>query len=109
VTASSTLTRLAIESPVDRHPLATDLGLSLPVDPALETLDLPVDAAADTTLEVEVYDTGRPKTYVPRERVAAVRAAVAAGDKQWVRLAIGWHPERAQNAFVAVRANPYVA
>lgn len=108
VTASSALSAPTTETALERHPLEGDLGLVLPVDPALETLEVLVDAVADTELVIEVHDTGRPQNYVPGGRVVGVRAVVAAGDPRWVPVTVGWRPDTAQNAFVVLRANPQV-
>lgn len=109
VTASSTLRRLAVETPAERWPLAADAGLLLPVSRELGTLELLVDAAADTTLIVETWSTGRPENYVPHTLEASGRAAVKAGEREWVSVELGWLPQTAQNAFVVIKANEHLS
>ncbi|RAV20187.1 FAD-dependent oxidoreductase [Paenibacillus contaminans] len=105
VSASSTLTRLAVEQPVCTASLQTDIALLLPVDRTLAGLELLVDASADTELIAEVWDTGRAENYVPHAKQSSVSAGVRQGDKQWVKLDIAWTADTAQNAFVIIKAN----
>ncbi|TDF93296.1 FAD-dependent oxidoreductase [Paenibacillus piri] len=109
VSASGTLRRLAVEQPAETYPLAVDVGLLIPVSSALEQLELLVDAASDTRLEVEVWSTGRAENYVPHTLQANGSAAVRAGERQWAAVALAWEPEQAQNAFIVVKANPALA
>ncbi|WP_159888310.1 FAD-dependent oxidoreductase [Paenibacillus puerhi] len=108
--ASSTLTRLAVTRSAGTYPLASgDVALLLPVDPALNGLELLLDAEQDTTLTVEAWDTGRGENYVPHTLQASASASVSAGREQWVRFDLAWAPEQAQNAFIIIRANAHAA
>ncbi|MFC3800265.1 FAD-dependent oxidoreductase [Cohnella sp. GCM10012308] len=109
VSASSERSRLGIEQPAYAVPLATDIGITVPVDPALDGIELLVDAEADTVLAVELWDTGRPENYVPHAKIAEATAALSAGSKQWVKLNLSWVPETACNAFLVVKANEALA
>jgi len=104
--ASSQLRMLAVDVSDGTEPLDDALGLVLPVDPALGTLELLVDAERDTELVAEVHATSKPQNYLPARLVETVTAAVPAGEKQWVRLDVGWRPGEPQNAFVVLRADP---
>jgi len=106
VTASSVLRSIAVGSPADSVPLASDAGMLIPVDPALEGVELLIDANSPTTLAVEVWNTGRPENYVPHERVASAVVDVQAGERQWIPVGVHWRPDAAQNAFLIVKANP---
>lgn len=106
VSASSTQWQLAVETPAAPYPLTSDAGLLIPVDGVHEGLELLVDATVGTTLEVELYDTGRGENYVPAQLQAAASVAVAAGSGQWVQVPVQWNPAEAQNAFVVIKANP---
>lgn len=105
VSASSTLRQLAVESPAAPYPLTADAGLLIPLDGDHTGLELLIDAAADSILEVELYDTGRGENYVPANMKAAASVSVAAGSGQWVQVPLQWKPEEAQNAFVIIKAN----
>nr|WP_269149050.1 FAD-dependent oxidoreductase [Jiangella alkaliphila] len=105
-TASGSLGELAVEDAARTFGLAADAGLVVPVDPALTSLEFLVDARRDTELVVEVYDPGRGQNYVPIDLMGKVTAAVAAGERQWVRLEPDWTPASPRNAFVVVKANP---
>ncbi|TVY10933.1 FAD-dependent oxidoreductase [Paenibacillus cremeus] len=108
-TASSTRSRLAVERTAKIVPLDADLGLLVPVSPALNGVELLVDAYADTELTVELWSTGRAENYVPKERIAAATASVPRAGLQWVKLDLAWQPERAQNAFLVLQANDALA
>jgi hypothetical protein len=109
VTASSTLSRIAVETPDDRWPLEADLGVCLPADPAIEGISLLIDATSATELTVELYDPVIGQNYVPERLVDSARVAVPAGDKQWVDVPVAWRPDAPANAFVVVKANADVA
>ncbi|MFB4284560.1 FAD-dependent oxidoreductase [Nonomuraea sp. MTCD27] len=106
--ASSTLSRLVVDTPADPWPLDADAGLVLPADPALGGVRLLVDAAGDTTLTVELHDPVLGQNYVPRELVTTGAIPLSAGEKQWVDLGLDWRPGTPRNAFIVVRANPLV-
>ncbi|WP_339314856.1 FAD-dependent oxidoreductase [Paenibacillus sp. FSL R10-2734] len=105
VTASGTLTRIAVERSVTTFSLTTDIGLLVPVEPSLNGLELLVDAKTDTILTVELWDTGRAENYVPHSRITAASAPVPIGGLHWIQLDIAWTPDQAQNAFLIIKAN----
>lgn len=110
VSASSTLTHLGQESFATPFPLVNDVAFILPVDPALESLDLLVDVdSGDTQIDVEVWETGRPQNYVPHQHCVSARVDVQRGEHQWISVPVAWHPHTAQNAFVIVRSNESVS
>lgn len=105
ITASSTMNKVAITSASYTHQLEKDLGILFPIDPALESVELLLDAARATTLEVELWHTGKGENYVPKQRIAAVSKTVAEGSDQWVKLDLSWQPDAACNAFIIIKAN----
>ncbi|UUZ94094.1 FAD-dependent oxidoreductase [Paenibacillus sp. P25] len=109
VSASGTLRRLAVERSAETFGLGSDVGLLLPAAPELTELELLVDASAGTTLEAELWSTGRAENYVPHTLEVSGSADVAAGERQWVRIPLGWKPSRAQNAFIVIKANEHAA
>ncbi|WP_051426304.1 FAD-dependent oxidoreductase [Jiangella gansuensis] len=109
VTGSSTLRALAVEDSMGAMPLEADLGMVFPVNPSVDYVELLVDATAETELTVELYNTGKPQCYLPRDLEISARAPVAAGQKQWVRFDLPWAPEIPRNAFLMIRKNPRVA
>jgi len=109
VTASSERRRYAVERTAGAVALETDIGITVPVDPALDGIELLVDASAATTLTVELWETGRPENYVPKTKVLESSVPVAAGGLQWVRLDLNWQPATPCNAFLIVKANGALA
>jgi len=109
VTASSHLSRLEVIRADETYDLETDLAFLIPVDPRMLSLEILLNARKDTTVEVEVWDTGRPENYVPHRLVVRDAQAVGKGDGQWVRFHLPWAPDKPQNAFVIVKENPDVS
>jgi hypothetical protein len=108
VTASGALTQIAVQSSSATHPLERDIGILLPVDPKIDSLELLLDASEATAVEIEIWDTGRPENYVPARLRQSCAASVAKGERQWVRFPAAWEPEKAQNAFIIVKKNEAV-
>lgn len=108
-TASSSLTRLAVEHTAKTVALETDIGMILPVDPVIDGLELLVDSSAETELTVELWNTGRAENYVPRQLVTSATASVQRTGLQWVKLGLSWKPETAQNAFLVIKANDAIS
>ncbi|MDD9265802.1 FAD-dependent oxidoreductase [Paenibacillus sp. GCM10023248] len=108
ITASSTLTQLCVERPVEPRRLDADVAVLFPVAPALNGFELLVDSEEATTIAVELWDTGRAENYVPKRRIASAEAHAAAGRLQWIPFELHWRPDEAQNAVVIVRANRHV-
>lgn len=112
VSASSTLRTLGAwtsDADAESHRLVEDLGIVVPVHPTLETTDLLVSAAADTTLTVEVWSTGKPQNVVPFHLEHEAIVDVPAGDREWLQISTPFAPDVPQNAIVVVRANPQVS
>ncbi|MFJ2959797.1 FAD-dependent oxidoreductase [Streptomyces sp. NPDC087270] len=113
VTASSHLRRLAAEpAPGDGcepFALERDIGILLPVDPALESVDLLVSAAGGADLTVELWGTLLPENGVPLERLAGTRVAVPPGGPGWVTAPLPYRPASPANVVLVVRAAPGVA
>jgi hypothetical protein len=109
VMASSYVSRLAVEQADESFELSTDVAFLIPVDPSIETIQILLDAANDTTVEVEVWDTGRQENYIPYQLQVRDVQAIKKGDKQWIEFNLPWSPESAQNAFVVVKENPGVS
>jgi hypothetical protein len=109
VTASSAAYKIKIETPMHRHVLTADVGITFPVDPSLVSVELLVDADTATTLTVELAETGKPQNFVPGPRLDVAEVAVTAGTQQWVHLPLAWQPAEARTAFLIVRKNPALA
>ncbi|QOR72739.1 FAD-dependent oxidoreductase [Ruania alkalisoli] len=107
-TASSQLTVLGATTSAGTWELTSALGIVVPVDPAMEGLELLIDADRDTELVVDVHTVSRPQNYVPHEKVVSSSVQVTAGAAQWVTVPVRWHPDSPQNAFLVLRANPSV-
>lgn len=104
--ASSTMTVIAVEQAEEHVPLDADIGLLVPVDPKLGDLELLLDAVQDTTLHVELWDTGRRENYVPFRKITATTVEVRQGSRQWTAVPLSWRPDEPQNGFIVVKANP---
>lgn len=109
VSASSERSRFAVEHPAFSVPLTTDIGITLPVDPLLDGIELLIDASEAAELTVQLWETGRPENYVPYAHLQSVSASVNSGAQQWVKLNLRWQPETPRNAFLIIKANAAIA
>ncbi|WP_354498803.1 FAD-dependent oxidoreductase [Paenibacillus favisporus] len=109
VSASSVRSSISVTKPHSAFRLERDAAILFPVEPAMQGLELLVDASGDTRLMVELWDTGRPENYVPCTKVAEAEAAVSKGEAQWISLPLAWAPDSPQNAFVIIRGNPDIS
>jgi hypothetical protein len=109
VSASSVRGSIGATKPHSAYRLERDAAILFPVEPAMQGLELLVDAIGDTRLAVELWDTGRPENYVPCKKVAEAEAAVSKGEAQWISLPLAWAPDTPQNAFVIIRGNPDIS
>ncbi|WP_432510523.1 FAD-dependent oxidoreductase [Kineococcus sp. SYSU DK001] len=109
VRADSELTALSTTgfAHVGTLALDRDLALVLPVDPRLGTVTLHTDADAPSRLPVELWGTGKPQNYVPRELVATSWTDVPAGRGSGT-VTFDWTPAEPANAVLVVRATPGV-
>lgn len=105
VSASSVRGSIGATKPYSAYRLERDVAILFPVEPAMQGLELLVDASGDTRLAVELWDTGRPENYVPCTKVAEAEAAVSKGEAQWISLPLAWAADTPQNAFVIIRGN----
>ncbi len=105
LSASSTMRSIQVASD-ERFPLHTDAAILLPVDPVLSEFELLVDASEDSTLTVELWDTGRGENYIPEKRIMETAVQVARGSSRWVKLDLAWRPDSRRNVFLIIRKNP---
>ncbi len=108
-TASSTLTRPAVEVSSGALPLDTDVAMVVPVDPALDSLQLLVDAAHDAVLTVELHDPLKPQNYLPLASIDSRSVPVTAGEKRWIDVPVDYRPDHAGNVIVVLRENSAIS
>jgi hypothetical protein len=111
ITASSTCRRLEIPvgAATGTFRLDRDVAMVLPVEPTLTAIDFTMNSRAETELQLELWDTGKPQNYVPIHRLITTHVQVPAGDGVVVHAVLDWTPDFPQNAVVIVRANPIVS
>lgn len=111
VTATSTLGAVSTRAhaTAERFALDRDVAVLVPADPGIDAVDLDVEAAADTTLTIELWHTGRAQNAVPVREIATTTVAVSAGDDV-ATARFDWRPDDdISQAVVVVRANPHVS
>ncbi|WP_328460511.1 FAD-dependent oxidoreductase [Streptomyces sp. NBC_00448] len=101
-------TRTEPDARTEPYPLTRDVALLLPVDPALDSIDLLVRTGnpQGATLTVELWGTGLPENGVPVDRIAATTVPVGPGDPHWATAVFAYRPEHPGNVVVIVRACP---
>jgi hypothetical protein len=105
VTASSEMRMLSVKQADEEFALSSDIGQLFPVDAEFKAIKLLISATADTTLEVELWNTGKLENYVPYQMQVQTGVDVQAGERQWITAELPWNPEKSQNAFLIVKAN----
>ncbi|NGP43823.1 FAD-dependent oxidoreductase [Bacillaceae bacterium SIJ1] len=109
ISASSVSRNVEVSQPKNAYPLDTDVAILLPVDPKISEVEVLLDANQDTTVQVELWDTGRKENYIPYQQQCSDEVAVKKGNQQWVTFSLPWYPAEAQNAFIIVRENEAVS
>lgn len=104
VSASSWQRHMKVEAQDREQPLMRDLAFLLPVDPALESVELLVSATRQAVLQVELWSVEREENYVPHQKIAQALVDVKPGAQQWVRAPLPWNPSVPGNACVIVRS-----
>ena len=110
--ASASSCQRVLDTPNDNSgafALTTDIGIVLPVDPRLDTIDLLLDATDAADLTVEVWETGRPQNYVPVELVSSRTVPVPQGEQQWISVDLGYSPDQPGNVVIVLRAQPAIS
>lgn len=110
VTATSVLRSVSTRPHAsdDLFDLDRDVAVLLPADPGIDRLMLDVDVSSGTSLDVELWHTGRAQNAVPVRRLARTTIDLAA-DATVATAEFGWQPDDDIAQVVAiVRANPHV-
>ncbi|MEK3722779.1 FAD-dependent oxidoreductase [Paenibacillus sp. FSL H8-0034] len=108
ITASSYVKHIAVEQADEPFELSSDVAFLLPVDPRIDKIQILLDSSADTTVEVEVWNTGLAENYIPHKLQVQDVQTITKGIQQWVEFNLPWSPDQAQNAFVVIKENPHV-
>lgn len=108
VTASSYQPNVVIENPGEHHPLEHDLGVSVPVEDALERAAFLVDILKDTDVKLEVYTTSQPQNFVPHEKIFEATVHASRRDCAWLEFGVGLTDLAPQHLFLVLKANPHI-
>lgn len=111
VSASSYLSSISTFSHATEHErfdLDRDVALIVPVDPRLDSIRFIADVAEETTVTVELWETGKPQNYVPITRVSSQEVPVRSGRGAELVADLHWAPDEPCNGVVVLRANPAV-
>ncbi|MFD5335740.1 FAD-dependent oxidoreductase [Streptomyces hawaiiensis] len=113
VTASSELRTLSVRPRPDeepsRHSLdGQDVGLVLPVQPAIESVEVLLEASEATGVRLELWSTGGGENHIPVEKLDEAVARTEAGT-HWVRAPFGHKAPDGENVVLLLRRNPAAA
>jgi hypothetical protein len=110
VSASSQLTRVAIEEPDLALCLEKDAMVMFPVvSPRIEYVEVLLSVGADTELGWRLHRADGRGLTIPVEPVGEGTVRLSAGDKQWVRIPIALLAERADWHMLELCANADVS
>ncbi|MHB9003834.1 MAG: FAD-dependent oxidoreductase, partial [Coriobacteriia bacterium] len=108
--ASSTLTAIATE-PAEGEaarfvPLVeNDLGILLPVDPRIDSVELLLSTDAPTRLEIELWSTALGENHIPVRLIEAATVSVTRTGPGWVSAPFRYVPEHPEDVVIVVRRN----
>jgi hypothetical protein len=113
VTASSELRTLSVRPRPDeepsRHSLdGQEVGLILPVQPAIESVEVLLEVAESTDVRFELWSTGGGENHIPVEKVDEAVVPVEPGTR-WVHAPFGHKAPDGENVVLMLRRNPAVA
>ncbi|MFJ1787047.1 FAD-dependent oxidoreductase [Streptomyces anulatus] len=113
VTASSELRALRAVPGPDEHTSRQrldghDVGLVLPVEPAIESVDVLLDVSESTTVGLELWSTGGGENHIPVERLDRWATDLAPGE-QWVCAPFAHKAPGGKNVVLLLRRNPSVS
>ncbi|GAB2570879.1 FAD-dependent oxidoreductase [Gracilibacillus alcaliphilus] len=109
ITASSCYESIAVNDAKEAYRLEQNIAFLFPVESQMEAIRLKAATEKPATLELELWDTGKPQNYIPHKQIATQTIQLQPGEAQWVQAKMTWNPETAQNAFVIVRENPDIS
>lgn len=66
IMASTSLKKIEVVNSNDEYRLTTDIGILFPMENRIEDIEILISSLEQTTLEVEVWDTGRAENYIPK-------------------------------------------
>lgn len=104
--ASSWMPSICIDKPWRALPLEHTLGITVPVDGSIASIDLLLTGQGEVRAELWTVRSGQ--VYSPYELVAVATNTVA-GTRQWVDFALPFTPDTPQNAFVIIRASQWIS
>ncbi|MFD5098569.1 FAD-dependent oxidoreductase [Streptomyces albidochromogenes] len=113
VTASSELSMLSVRPRPDeepsRHSLdGQDVGLVLPVQPAIGSVEVLLEVAESTDVRFELWSTGGGENHIPVEKLDEAVVRTEAGT-HWVRAPFGHKAPDGENVVLLLRRNPEVS
>ncbi|CAM3339551.1 FAD-dependent oxidoreductase [Paenibacillus lupini] len=111
VMSSSTMTGILLDRASEEYALKSDVGFIFPAEDGFAGLSLLVTSLKETSLTIELWDTGRAENYVPANCRQELQVYVGTGEKQWIDVpadATRFAGESC-NVFVIVRANEEVS
>ncbi len=108
IMASTLLKKIEVVNSNDEYRLTTDIGILFPIENRVEDVEILISSLEQTTLEVELWDTGRAENYIPKNLLKKKKVQVEKGRNQWVKSDFVLESEVARNLFLVVKANDKV-
>ncbi|NOW06294.1 FAD-dependent oxidoreductase [Clostridium beijerinckii] len=108
IMASTSLRKIEVVNSNDEYRLTTDIGILFPIENRVEDIEILISSLEQTTLEVEVWDTGRAENYIPKNLLKNKKVQVEKGRNQWIKSDFALESEVARNLFLVVKANDKV-
>ncbi|MEU9919007.1 FAD-dependent oxidoreductase [Streptomyces sp. NPDC051001] len=112
-TASSELRALAVrprpgEEPSRQYLDGQEMGLVLPVQPAVVAVDVLLEASEATSVRLELWSTGGGENHIPVEKLDEATVRTVPGI-HWVRAPFSHKAPDGENVVLLIRRNPALA
>src|SRR5690625_405811 len=108
VSASSTLKAINVEQADEEYSLLHDIGFMLPAHKNMQSLQILATVLEATTLEIELWDTGKRQNYIPMNLMEKQTIEVEKGKLQWIDTTLSFDGLTENNVFIIVKANEHL-
>lgn len=109
ISASSSLRKIEVAQPDEIYNLSTDVGILFPLQGRVEDVEILITSLEETTLEVQLWNTGKAENYIPYELEKSIEIKIKPGKRQWVKTGLGLEYKNSKNIFLIIKANDKVS
>ncbi|WP_246578231.1 FAD-dependent oxidoreductase [Clostridium frigoris] len=109
VKASSSLRKIEIVNPDGNYNLSTDVGILFPLIGVIEDIELLVSCLEETTLDIEIWNTGKAENYIPQKFEKSITIKIKRGKNVWIKTGLFLQSKTPKNIFLIIKANDKIS